>query len=101
MKRWTGTARAIPHGGFPIALTLPYTIFLLGCAFALLTPNAAWAQERIFRIEVHPIPTRALTTAQFLAGEQGQAITIAGELRLPAVSDEQRLPAVVLTHGGG
>ena len=73
---------------------------VLICTCAVLAAPAS-AQERIFRIEVHPIVTQALTTGQVLAGEQGPPTTIAGELRLPAAGDEQRLPAVIMVHGAG
>src|SRR5258708_9619384 len=61
----------------------------------------AVAEERTFRIEVHPVPTTQLTTMQVLAGEAGEApTTVAGELRLPVAGDA-KLPAVIMVHGGG
>src|SRR5258708_27360717 len=61
----------------------------------------AVAEERTFRIEVHPVPTTQLTTMQVLAGEAGEApTTVAGELRPPVAGDAQP-PARVLVYGGG
>jgi dienelactone hydrolase len=55
---------------------------------------------KIGRIEAHPIRTLTLSDEQFLSGRRdGQAATIAGELRLPV--GEGPFPAVVLMHGSG
>ena len=68
------------------------------CASAALT-GVAPAAEPTFRIEVHPIPTLDLSTAEVLTGKtDGAARTIAGELRLP-VSSSSRVPAVIFMHG--
>lgn len=60
----------------------------------------ATAQAQIARIEVHPLTTQTLTSAEFLLGKRdGKRETIAGELRIPSYGSA-RLPAVVLMHGG-
>ncbi|MFC4167662.1 dienelactone hydrolase family protein [Teichococcus aestuarii] len=58
------------------------------------------------RIELHAIPSRTLSDAEFLRGEAGagQAVTTAGELRLPpgqTAWQAGRLPVAVLMHGSG
>lgn len=72
-------------------------VFVVGiAAFAAVDASA---KPTAFRIEVHPVPTVNLTTADILKGEtNGSAGTIAGELRLP-VTSVLRVPAVVLLHG--
>ena len=101
MNRLSATARSITRDGRNAVLKSWRTMLFLGCAILLSSAAPVSAQERIFRVEVHPIETQARTTAQFLSGAQAQPVTIAGELRLPATGDEQRLPAVILAHGGG
>ncbi len=52
-------------------------------------------------MEVIPFESLTLTDQEFLAGrEDGKLVTIAGELRLPRVSNE-RFPLVILLHGSG
>src|SRR5258708_22091854 len=54
----------------------------------------AVAEERTFRIEVHPVPTTQLTTMQVLAGEAADTPTTnTGELWLPQAA-RRSLPAV-------
>lgn len=66
-------------------------------AIAVLAFDASAAS--VFRIEVHPVPTLDLTTAQVLNGEtSGPAGMVAGELRLPATA-ALRVPAVIVLHG--
>ena len=71
-------------------------------AFALIVVAAASitpAQAQIARVEVHPLATQTLISAEFLTGKtEGKRETIAGELRLPRL-DNDRLPAVILMHG--
>ena len=58
------------------------------------------AQAQIARIEVHPLATQTLTSVEFLTGKKdGKRETIAGELRIPRPGTD-RLPAVILMHGG-
>lgn len=60
----------------------------------------ASAQAQIARIEVHPLVTQTVTSAEFLVGKKdGKRETIAGELRIPRPGTA-RLPAVILMHGG-
>ena len=69
------------------------------CVIVLAT--AAIAERLVSRIELHPLQTMTLTSAQFLNGDkQGPPATIAGELRIP-LGVEGRIPAVVLVHGAG
>ncbi|MEQ1883255.1 MAG: dienelactone hydrolase family protein [Burkholderiales bacterium] len=57
------------------------------------------AQAQITRIEVHPLATQTVTSAEFLTGKKdGKRETIAGELRIPRPGNA-RLPAVILMHG--
>ena len=57
-------------------------------------------QAQISRVEVHPLATQTLTTAELLTGKtEGKRDTIAGELRIPRPGTD-RLPAVILMHGG-
>ena len=67
----------------------------------MVLPTAVNAERLVSRIELHPIQTMTLTSAQFLNGDKhGPPATIAGELRIP-LGVENRIPAVVLVHGAG
>lgn len=58
------------------------------------------SQAQIARVQVHPLATQTLTTAELLTGKtEGKPETIAGELRIPRPGND-RLPAVILMHGG-
>jgi dienelactone hydrolase len=94
-------ASRIPHCNRLSSAGRSSRAWAFACSILLSYAIPVSAQERIFRIEVYPIASEALTTGQMLAGEQGQPITVAGELRLPAAGDEQRLPAVIMMHGAG
>lgn len=79
-------------------LGLRRRVLALGLA-ALVGASNASAAVSVFRIEVHPVPTLDLSTAQILKGEtNGPAGMIAGELRLPATTT-LRVPAVIFLHG--
>jgi dienelactone hydrolase len=81
-----------PHGG-------GFRHRALVALSAVAVVATATAAEPTFRIEVHPIPTMDLTTAEVLAGKsEGTARTIAGELRFP-VTTAARVPAVIVMHG--
>jgi dienelactone hydrolase len=57
--------------------------------------------QSVARIEVQPIQTVTLNTAQILTGDmKGAPATLAGELRIPKPGSD-RLPAVILIHGSG
>jgi dienelactone hydrolase len=57
--------------------------------------------QSVARIEVQPIQTVTLNTAQILTGDmKGVPATLAGELRIPKPGSD-RLPAVILIHGSG
>ena len=52
--------------------------------FVIIFAKAVTAERLVSRIELHPIQTMTLTSAQFLNGDkQGPPATIAGELRIP------------------
>jgi dienelactone hydrolase len=70
---------------------------LTAVSIAAAAPPAPPATSRI---EVHPLQTVTLTTAQLLAGstDGSASATIAGGLRLPSVG-AQRMPAVLMLHG--
>src|SRR6185503_3413082 len=77
------------------------SVLLIMLGVSLGYTGRAVAEERAFRIEVHPVPTTQLTTMQVLVGEAGEApATVGGELRLPVAGDA-KLPAVIMVHGGG
>lgn len=76
---------------------------LLVAALSLMAVAAQAASDAppppTFRIEVHPIPSVDLTTAEALSGKtDGTPRTVAGELRLP-LSTQVRVPAVIFLHG--
>jgi acetyl esterase/lipase len=72
---------------------------VVAMAFALFVGQAE--AQGVARIEVHPIQTVTLKTAQILTGDtKGAAVTVAGELRIPKPGTD-RLPAVILVHGSG
>ena len=57
--------------------------------------------QSVARIEVQPIETVTLKTAQILTGDvKGPPATLAGELRIPKPGSD-RLAAVILIHGSG
>ncbi len=68
---------------------------------ALGAPATALAEDAlpVVRLEIRPIASMTLSDSQFLKGEAGSPVTVAGELRLPAAPG--KLPAVVLIHGSG
>lgn len=72
---------------------------LAGAAFGL-TACATMEPVHVARVELHQLATTTLTDQQYLLGEKnGKPVTIAGELRLPT-QGKDKLPAVVLLHGG-
>jgi dienelactone hydrolase len=75
-------------------------------ALTLVSPvlvRTAVAESTVARIEVIPIASTTLDTAQFLRGDKdGKPAQIAGELRLPSqTTPPAKLPAVILVHGSG
>jgi dienelactone hydrolase len=76
-------------------------------ALALLPVSAAAEPATVARIEVIPIGSTTLDSAQFLRGDKdGKPAQIAGELRLPSQTTPPgatpaKLPAVILVHGSG
>jgi len=70
-------------------------------AIAIALSGAQAKAQGVVRIEVLPIQTITLKTAQFLTGDmKGAPVTVAGELRIPKPGTD-RLPAVILIHGSG
>ncbi|MDE2362093.1 MAG: dienelactone hydrolase family protein [Hyphomicrobiales bacterium] len=67
--------------------------------WAAMAATAKAADALVGRVEVRPIASQTLSDAQFLRGEEGKPVTVAGELRIPDAPG--RLPAVVLIHGSG
>ena len=61
---------------------------------------AIQAVPRVSRVEVLPIRSETVSTRQFLQGEHGSEVLLAGELRLP-VGSAGKVPAVILVHGSG
>jgi len=77
----------------PIAMTIAAIVIAWSCARA--------EAQSVARIEVQPIQTVTLKTAQILTGDlNGAPTTVAGELRIPKPGSD-RLPAVILIHGSG
>jgi dienelactone hydrolase len=70
---------------------------------AALVPAMAVAQTSTAdiapRTELHAIPTMTVSDSDFLAGKDGKAATVAGQLRV--AQGAGRLPVVVLMHGSG
>jgi dienelactone hydrolase len=70
---------------------------------ATLVPAEALAQTSTAdiapRTELHAIPTMTVSDSDFLAGKDGKAVTVAGQLRI--AQGTGRLPVVVLMHGSG
>ena len=70
-------------------------------AIVITLPNAQAEAQSVARIEVQPVQTITLNTAQILAGDmKGAPATVAGELRIPKPGSD-RLPVVILIHGSG
>jgi dienelactone hydrolase len=80
-----------------ISASLAMTI----AAIVIALSGAQAEAQTVARIEVQPIQTVTLNTAQILTGDmKGRPTTLAGELRIPK-SGSDRLPAVILIHGSG
>jgi dienelactone hydrolase len=73
---------------------------ILLAAWPALSMAAFDAVPRVSRVEVLPVRSETVTTAQFLQGAHGREALVAGELRLP-VGSAGKIPAVVLVHGSG
>jgi dienelactone hydrolase len=70
-------------------------------AAAILAATVVSANAQVARLEVLPISSVTLKDSDFLAGQNdGQPVTIAGELRIPKTGND-KLPVVVLLHGSG
>ena len=76
--------------------------FAMTIAAIVIAFSGAHAEaQSVARIEVQPIQTVTLNTAQILTGDmKGAPATLAGELRIPKPGSD-RLPAVILIHGSG
>src|SRR5215470_6935654 len=80
------------------ALT-PFATIVAAITITLAGGHAS--AQSVARIELQPIQTVTLKTAQILTGEStGPPATLAGELRIPKPGSD-RLPAVILIHGSG
>ena len=76
-------------------------IVCLAIAAGCLAANQASHAQGMGRVEIHPIQSVTVTTAQFLTGDlYGKNVTLAGELRLPRANTD-KFPVVVLVHGSG
>jgi dipeptidyl aminopeptidase/acylaminoacyl peptidase len=66
---------------------------------SMCTPICVGAQARV---EIHQVETLTVSAQRFLLGQNsGRPITIGGELSLPTTAGEDKLPALILLHGGG
>lgn len=72
---------------------------VLATAF-VMSACATVEPVHIARLELHQFQSMTRTDSQYLTSDKnGTAVTIAGELRLPTAGKD-KLPAVVLMHGG-
>jgi dienelactone hydrolase len=75
----------------------PFATAIAAIAIALF--GAQSQAQGVARMEIQPIETVTLKTAQILTGDMnGAPVTVTGELRIPKPGSE-RLPAVILIHG--
>lgn len=77
-------------------------VFCTGVLLTCIETNAqSIPKEVAARVEMHIIPSLALSDQQFLTGDAkaGQPVIMAGELKI--AQGTGRLPAVVLMHGSG
>ena len=76
---------------------------LAALLLAALLPAMAVAQTSTAdiapRTELHAIPTMTVSDSDFLAGKDGKAATVAGQLRV--AQGTGKLPVVILMHGSG
>lgn len=80
-------------------MSAPFPMTIAAIVIAL--SGAPADAQSVARIEVQPISTVTLKTAQILTGDmKGAPATLAGELRIPKLGSD-RLPAVILIHGSG
>jgi hypothetical protein len=80
-------------------MSASFAMTFAALVIALSDPQAE--AQTVARIEVLPIQTVTLNTAQILTGDmKGAQATLAGELRIPKPGSD-RLPAVILIHGSG
>jgi dienelactone hydrolase len=94
MTRLSGAASAV----FGIALAQAVLLQAILAQAALAEPSL---QDLAARTDLRAVPSLTLTDQQFLTGDQnGKAVTLAGELRLPRGA-AGRVPAVILLHGSG
>ena len=70
-----------------------------GLMFLLLTVLPGWIQAQV-RLEMRPFESMSLTGDQFLRGEAGKPVVLAGELRIPRPGTD-KFPAVILMHTSG
>jgi dienelactone hydrolase len=75
------------------------TVFLL-CSTGLQADESKLSSELPARIEVIPFESMTLSDAQFLVGEKGIPISIAGVLQFPR-GKAAKVPAVIVLHGSG
>ncbi|SIT47905.1 Alpha/beta hydrolase [Paraburkholderia piptadeniae] len=76
-----------------------HMVLVAVCILVASLARAGYAQ--VARMEVIPFESLTLTDQEFLARrEDGEHVTIAGELRLPR-SGNERFPLVTLLHGSG
>ena len=63
------------------------------------TPTPTSTADIAPRTELHAIPTMTVSDSDFLAGKDGKAATVAGQLRV--AQGTGKLPVVILMHGSG
>ena len=80
-------------------MSAPFAMIIAAIVIAL--SDAQTEAQGVARIEIQPIQTVTLNTAQILTGDmKGAPATLAGELRIPKPGSD-RLPTVILIHGSG
>lgn len=75
-------------------------VLLPALAIAQTSPSTA---DIASRTELHAIPTMTVSDSDFLAGKDGKAVTVAGQLRIAQGTGPGmgKLPVVILMHGSG
>jgi dienelactone hydrolase len=88
-------------GGHGMTRLLFLAVLVMAAAFGAGAGAVDYASKDIVaRTEVAPIPSMTLSDTQFLQGQAGTPVTIAGVLRIPQ-GTTARFPLVIILHGSG
>jgi dienelactone hydrolase len=76
------------------------TLHLVGALAAAIAIPSSRASAQTMTMQLYPLQTATVSSEQFLTdSKDGKPVVIAGELRIPVTAAE-RVPAVVIVHGG-